>query len=110
LSADAAGAQAGDVRNYRRAKLAGVVRQVNRAQIVGALAVLPGQIVVAVNEGDFAEQLANFRQGGGVRFRHGSRVGGDSGGCDHREDDCSDSGAVAHIAARLALRTRVVKQ
>jgi hypothetical protein len=55
LGADAAGAQAGNVRDYRRVELAVVAREVNRAQIIAALAVLPGQVVMAVNERDFTQ-------------------------------------------------------
>ena len=55
LGADAAGAQARDVRDQRRAELAGVARQINRAEVVAVLAVLPGQVVVAVNERRLAQ-------------------------------------------------------
>jgi hypothetical protein len=109
LSADAPEPQARDVRDHQRRKFAGVVRQVDGAEIIAALAILLRQVVVAVDERNFAQELANFRQGGGVWYRYACRLGSECAGCDHRKDDSSYLGAGAHADTRLRLDDLTVK-
>src|ERR1035441_4065828 len=96
LGAHTAGAQAGNVRYHHRAELAGIASQVDRAEVVGAFAILPRQVVVAVDERNFAQQLADFGQGGGVWFRGQCLVGGEGASGNHSDNDGSKLGTTAH--------------
>lgn len=81
LRAEAAGAEAGDVGDEMRRQFAGVGGEVDAINILLELAKLPGQVVVAVNERGFAEELADFAEA----------VGGLSWG-GHSTKHCEDNG------------------
>src|SRR5215467_7674684 len=57
LSADTAGAEPGNICSQGRFRKAINCAQIERVQIATALSKLPGEIIVAVDQGNFSEQF-----------------------------------------------------
>ena len=92
LSTNTTRAQPGNIRVHGWLEFGSVMRQIERGEVIAALAILPRHIVVAVNERDLAQDAAGFFELA-IRFVRSGRCGEVHG---NKCDDCGSDGFDAH--------------